>query len=143
GQLNQVFAFLEVPERSIVLSATAASPVVIKDESLLNLSAQIEDVLNASPTFPAFIESFGLPAQAAPLVANLFGLTYGQTRMANANDLLVLPSSSIIGTINTESVTFLMSQGLPQNLAGQFSAEGITLPLADKWVLIPSEQQEI
>lgn len=143
GQLNQVFAFLEVPERSIVFSATAASPVVIKDESLLNLSAQIEDVLNASPTFPAFIESFGLPAQAAPLVANLFGLTYGQTRMANANDLLVLPSSSIIGTINTESVTFLMSQGLPQNLAGQFSAEGITLPLADKWVLIPSEQQEI
>lgn len=143
GQLNQVFAFLEVPERSIVFSATAASPVVIKDESLLNLSAQIEDVLNASSTFPAFIESFGLPAQAAPLVANLFGLTYGQTRMANANDLLVLPSSSIIGTINTESVTFLMSQGLPQNLAGQFSAEGITLPLADKWVLIPSEQQEI
>src|SRR5690606_16288915 len=54
GQLNQVFAFLEVPERSIVFSATAASPVVIKDESLLNLSAQIEDVLNASPTFPAF-----------------------------------------------------------------------------------------
>jgi len=36
-----------------------------------------------------------------------------------------------------------MGLGLPQQLAGQFSAEGITLPLADKWVLIPSEQIEI
>ncbi|WP_100613518.1 SGNH/GDSL hydrolase family protein [Confluentibacter citreus] len=143
GQLNQVFTFLGVPERSIVFSTTDASPVIIKDETLVNLSAQIEGVLNASPTFPAFVQSFGLPAQAAPLVANLFGLTYGQTRMANANDLLVLPSSSVIGTINIDSVTFLMTQGLPQTLAGQFSAEGITLPLADKWVLIPSEQQEI
>lgn len=142
-QLNQVFAFLEVPERSIVFSTTAASSVVIVDESLADLSAQIEGVLNASSTFPAFVESFGLPTQAAPLVANLFGLTYGQTRMANANDLLVLPSSSIIGTINTDSVAFLMDQGLPQALAGQFSAEGITLPLSDKWVLIPNEQQEI
>lgn len=143
GQLNQVFAYLEVPERAIIFSATAASPVVIKDETLVDLSAQIEGVLNASPTFPAFVESFGLPAQAAPLVANLFGLTYGQTRMANENDLLVLSSSSIIGTVNTDSVAFLMSQGLPQALAGQFSVEGITLPLTDKWVLVPSEQQEI
>lgn len=143
GQLNQVFAFLEVPERAIVFSATAASPVIIKDETLVDLSAQIEGVLNASPTFPTFVESFGLPAQAAPLVANLFGLTYGQTRMANANDLLVLSSSSIIGTVNTDSVAFLMSEGLPQPLAGQFSVEGITLPLTDKWVLIPNEQLEI
>jgi len=143
GQLNQVFAFLGASNRAIVFSTTAASPVVIKDESLPNLSAQIESVLNASPTFPAFVQSFGLPAQAAPLVANLFGLTYGQVRMANINDLLVLSSSSVIGTVNTASVAFLMNQGLPQALAGQFSAEGITLPLADKWVLIPSEQEEI
>ena len=89
GQLNQVFAFLGVPERSIVFSETAASAVVIKDETLLDLSAQIAGVLNASPTFPAFVQSFGLPVQAAPLVANLFGLTYGQTRQATENDMLV------------------------------------------------------
>src|SRR5690606_30435166 len=90
-----------------------------------------------------FVQNFGLPVEAAPLVAKLFGITYGQTRMANANDLLVLPSSSIIGTINADSVAYLMNEGLPQSLAGLFSVEGITLPLADKWVLIPSEQQEI
>ena len=143
GQLNQVFAFLQVPERAIEFTTTAANEVVIRDETLPDLSVQIAGVLGASPTFPAFVESFGLPAQAAPLVAGLLGATYGQTREATADDLFVLPSSSIIGTVNTESVAALMAQGLPQALAGQFSVEGITLPLADKWVLLPSEQEEI
>jgi len=143
GQLNQVYAFLGVPERSIEFSTTAASEVVIRDETLTNLAVQIRDVLLGSPTFPEFVQSFGLPAQAAPLVATLLGNTYGQTREANENDLFVLPSSSIIGTVNTASVTALVTAGLPQQLAGQFSVEGISLPLADKWVLLPSEQEEI
>tara|TARA_R110001592_G_scaffold100968_3_gene285973 strand:+ start:2660 stop:4294 length:1635 start_codon:yes stop_codon:yes gene_type:complete len=143
GQLNQVYAFLGVPERAIVFSSTAASEVVIKDETLTDLSAQITGVLLQSPTFPTFVESFGLPAQAAPLVAGLLGSTYGQTREATAEDLFVLPSASVIGTVNMESVGALVLAGLPQTLAGQFSVEGISLPLADKWVLIPSEQEEI
>lgn len=142
GALNQIFTVID-PSRVIVFSETAASAVVINDESLTNISTQITGALNASPTFPAFIAQFGLPAQAAPLVANLLGVTYGQARQATANDLLVLPSSSIIGTVNMASVAALMAQGLPQQLAGQFSVEGVTLPLADKWVLIPSEQANI
>ncbi|HDZ05260.1 hypothetical protein LCGC14_0069010 [marine sediment metagenome] len=143
GQLNQVYAFLGVPERSIEFSTTAASEVVIRDETLTDLSAQIAGVLIASPTFPAFVQSFGLPVETAPLVAGLLGNTYGQTREATADDLFVLPSSAIIGTVNVESVGALMEAGLPQTLAGQFSVEGISLPLEDKWVLIPSEQAEI
>jgi len=143
GQLNQVYAFLGMPERSIVFSQTAARPVVIKDETLADRSAQIAGVLNASPTFPAFVQSFGLPAAAAPVVANLLGNVYGQTRQSNANDLLVLPSSSVIGTLNTNVAAFLETQGLPANLAAQFAVEGITNPLDDKWVLLPSEQAEI
>ncbi len=143
GQLNQVFAFLGVPERAIEFTTTAANEVIIKDETLPDLSAQIAGVLGASPTFPAFVASFGLPEQAAPLVAGLLGSTYGQTREATAEDLFVLPSSAVIGTVNTASVAALMAQGLPQALAGQFSVEGISLPLADKWVLLPSEQNEI
>ncbi|SEK89970.1 GDSL-like Lipase/Acylhydrolase [Maribacter orientalis] len=143
GQLNQVYAFLGVPERSIVFSSTAASEVVIRDETLPDLSTQIAGVLLQSPTFPVFVESFGLPAQAAPLVAGLLGSTYGQTREATAEDLFVLPSASVIGTVNTESAAALVLAGLPPALAGQFSVEGISLPLADKWVLLPSEQEEI
>ena len=149
GQINQVFAFLEgqgIPnatDRQIIFSEFGASAVVIQDESLANLSAQISAVLQGSPTFPAFVQSFGLPAEAAPLVANLLGSVYGQARQATPSDLLVLPVSSVIGTVNTNSVAFLVSQGLPQTLAGQFSVEGVSLPLEDKWVLLPSEQAEI
>jgi hypothetical protein len=150
GQLNQVYAYLQsvsainnAAERSIVFSTSAASAVVIKDETLTDISAQIAGVLSASPTFPAFVQSFGLPVQAAPLVANLLGSIYGQTRQATAADLLVLPSSSIIGTVNTTTYSYLINQGLPANLAGQFAVEGVTNPLADKWVLIPSEQLAI
>src|SRR5690606_9698751 len=78
GQLNQVYAYLQsvgainnAETRSIVFSTTAASAVVIHDESLTNISAEIAAVLSASPTFPAFVQSFGLPAAAAPIVAGL------------------------------------------------------------------------
>jgi len=143
GAINQIYDALGQPERAIVFSQSENSPVVIKDESLTDISAQISGALMASPTFPAFIAQFGLPAQAAPLVANLLGNTYGQTRQATAADLFVLPSSSVIGTVNTDYAAGLVAQGLPPALAGQFSAEGITKPLDDKWVLIPSEQSEI
>lgn len=142
GALNPIFNAVD-PNRAIIFSETEASAVVIRDESLDDISATIIGALNASPTFPAFIAQFGLPETAAPLVANLLGVTYGQTRQATAEDLLVLPSSSVIGTVNMESVASLMGQGLPQALAGQFSVEGVSLPLEDKWVLLPTEQDEI
>ncbi|WP_378179533.1 G-D-S-L family lipolytic protein [Aquimarina sp. SS2-1] len=50
-------------------------------------------------------------------------------RQATADDLLVLPSASFIGT---EAVP-----GNPQTV------NGVAIPLADKWVLTPEEQQEI
>ncbi len=143
GALNQVYVALGQPDRAIVFSETEASSVVIRDESLTDISAQITAALNASPTFPAFLAQFGLPPEAAPLVAALLGNTYGQTRQATAEDLFVLPSSSIIGEVNEDYAAILIGQGLPAALAGQFAVEGITLPLVDKWVLIPSEQAEI
>ena len=143
GAINQIYDALGQPERAIVFSETENSPVVIKDESLTDISAQITGALMASPTFPAFIGQFGLPPQAAPAVANLLGTTYGQTRQATASDLFVLPSSRVIGTVNSDYAAGLVAQGLPPTLAGQFSAEGITKPLDDKWVLIPSELAEI
>lgn len=143
GALNQIYAAIGQPNRSVVFSSTQTNAVVIKDESLANIAATITGALNANPNFPLFVQQLGLPAAAAPLVAQLLGSTYGQTRQATADDLLVLPSSSVIGTVNTNFMNFLMSQGLSQALAAQFSVEGVTFPLDDKWVLLPSEQQEI
>jgi lysophospholipase L1-like esterase len=142
GALNQIFQVLD-PSRVITFSETEANGVVIHDETLPDLSAQITGALAASPTFPAFLQSFGLSPESAPTVAALFGNAYGQARQANENDLLVLPSSSVIGTVNEASSNTLQGFQLSEAVANQFSTEGITLPLSDKWVLLPSEQQEI
>lgn len=50
-------------------------------------------------------------------------------RQATENDLLVLTSSNFIGT-----------QAVPGNPA---TVNGVAIPLADKWVLTPEEQEEI
>lgn len=143
GALNQIFVAINQPNRVIEFSTETSNALVIRDESLADISATITGALNANPTFPAFVQQFGLPAQAAPLVAQLLGNTYGQARQATEADLFVLPSSSIIATVNQTNMQNLMNQGLPATLAAQFSAEGVTLPLADRWVLTPDEQASI
>ena len=50
-------------------------------------------------------------------------------RQATAADLLVLPAASFIGTL-----------AVPGN---PLTVNGVAIPLADKWVLVPSEQEEI
>lgn len=146
GAINQIYVGAGEPERAIVFSETAASPVVIEDEKATDLTNAITTNLSASPTFVPFVESLGLPAAAAPLVAQLLGKQYGKARSATENDLLVLPSSAVIGKVNNAAAADLIAQSgglLPATLAGQFSAEGVTLPLEDKWVLTPEEQAEI
>ncbi len=143
GGINQVFTALGETDRIIEFSTQMANPLVIHDENLTDLSAQIAGALEQSPEFVALVQSFGLPESAVPQVAQLLGATYGQARQATGNDLFVLPSSSIIGNVNADRVAALVGQGIPQQLAGQFSAEGITLPLEDKWVLLPEEQEDI
>jgi hypothetical protein len=127
--LNQAFAYLGVPERSIVFNTSGKSAVVVYDETLTNMSTQLAAVLQAG----------GVPASTAMLLANQFG----QSRQATKDDLFVLPASSVIGTVNTQYYAALVGQGVPAATAGQLAVNGITYPLQDKWVLLPSEQSEI
>ena len=141
GALNQIFAVAD-SSRIITFSTTETNPVVIKDEDLADLSGAIAATLGPDPAFAAFIGQFGLPPADAPTVAGFLGATYGQARQATENDLLVLSSGSIIGQPN-EAVATALAMLLPPAVAGQFSVEGITLPLEDKWVLTPQEQTAI
>jgi len=129
AQLNGAFAFLGVPERSIVFSQSAASAVVVNDESLVNIGDQLTQVLIGG----------GLD----PLTAALFGQQYGQARQANSGDLLVLTSSSEIGQINERRFGELVGLGLPPEQAGQLSVNGVTFPMEDQYVLIPTERASI
>jgi hypothetical protein len=96
GMMTQAAADAEVAKRTINFAA-GQNAVVIEDEDLTNL-----ELLN-----PAFA-----------------GLK--QFRHATSADLLVLPSSSFIGTLAD-----------PNNPA---SVNGVGVALADKWVLTPEEQ---
>nr|MBX2829446.1 G-D-S-L family lipolytic protein [Flavobacteriaceae bacterium] len=127
--LNQAFAFLGVPERSIQFATNAASFVVIKDDSLVDLSAELTQVLISG----------GLDAPTA----TIFGLQYGQARQANADDLMVLTSAGVIGQLNTDRLAELLGLGLPEADAAQLSINGITFPMEDQWVLSTSEQASV
>ena len=127
--LNQAFAFLGVPERSVVFATDAASAVVIHDESLTNIAAQLAQVLQLG----------GLD----PLTAGLLASQYGQSRQATADDLLSLPSSSVIATLNEDYFNTLVGLGVDPATAGQLSINGLTFPMEDQWVLLPSEQMEV
>lgn len=127
--LNQAFAFLGVPERSITFSETAASAVVINDKSLTDLSAQLTQVLIGG----------GLDAATA----TLFGQQFGQARQANATDLLTFTSQTVIGELNAARFDQLTGAGLDPATAGQLSINGVTFPLEDQWVLVQDEQDRI
>ena len=127
--LNQAFAFLGVPERSVVFSETAASPIVIHDESLANITPQLAQVLVGG----------GLD----PLTAGLLATQYGQSRPANENDLVLLTASNLIGELNINYFNYLVQLGVPQEQAGQLAVNGITYPMQDTYVLLPHEKQEV
>lgn len=63
---------------------------------------------------------FNLPAQTATLL--------GQLRQTKENDLVVLTASSFIGTTVNDNPLLI---------------NGVSVPLADKWVLTPEEQEMI
>ncbi|MCL6268191.1 SGNH/GDSL hydrolase family protein [Flagellimonas myxillae] len=127
--LNLVFQALGVPERQFVFSESAASSIIIKDEDLLDLSAEITQALILN----------GVDAPTAGVT----GLLYGQARQSNADDMITLPSSTVIATLNEEAFAMLQNLGLPAETAGQLAVNGITYPMEDQWVLTPQEQEAV
>ena len=127
--LNQVFTAIGATDRIIVYSETEASPVLIRDEDLPNLSEVITGALQQG----------GVDAGTAAVL----GFLYGQSRQATEADLLVFTSQTVIATQNEEAFATLQALGLPAENAGQLAVNGITFPLEDQWVLTPQEQEAV
>ena len=123
GPLNAALTAFGAGDRIKLLSATTSNPLLIKDESLPNLSAQLT---------AAFTPSVG--AQTAAF----YGAVFGQARQATATDLILLPTQSVIGAAPTAS-----NSGLGMAPPSPLNKFGITFPLQDTHVLIPSEISEI
>lgn len=131
GPLKSALTYLGAGDRINLLSTTVANPVLIKDESITNLSAQLTAVL--TPTFTA-----SMGATAGAQTAAFYGAVYGQARQATAADLILLPTQSVIGTAPTAA-----NSGLGIAPSSPLDKFGITFPLQDAHVLIPAETAEI
>lgn len=123
GPLKSALTAFGAGDRINLLSTTVANPVLIRDESLTNLSAQLT---------AAFTPSLGATTAA------FYGAVFGQARQATATDLVLLPTQSVIGTAPTAS-----NSGLGIAPPSPLNKFGITFPLQDAHVLIPSEVAEI
>ncbi len=113
----------ESATRIALFSTGVGNKLLIKDESLVNLSSQLTAL---------FTPSMGA-TQAA-----FYGMVFGQARQAKATDLVLLPTQSVIGTAPTAA-----NSGLGFAPPAPLNKFGITYPLQDKHVLIPTELTEI
>jgi len=96
SEITQTIADAELAKRTVVYAA-GQNPVLIMDETLIDLTAINPQLVSMRP--------------------------------ATADDLIVLKAKSFIGT--------LAVAGNPATV------NGVAVPLADKWVLLPSEQAEV
>jgi len=123
GPLKQALTVFGAGDRINLLSATAANPLLIRDESLPNLSAQLT---------AAFTPTLG--AQTAAF----YGAVFGQARQTTSADLVLLTTQSAIGAAPTAA-----NSGLGIAPPAPLNSFGISYPLQDMHVLIPSEIAQI
>lgn len=116
GPVIQILTALGQPDRIAFVTPTANNRLLIKDESLVNLSAQLTGALVGA----------GVPAPQAGLMGSL----YGQARQATSADLILLTTRASIGQTQP---------GIP----APFNTIGVTYPLQDGAVLTASEVAEV
>lgn len=115
GPLKQALTAFSAGSRINLLSTTGGNPLLIKDESLTDLSAQL--TVAFTPTLGATTAAF-------------YGSVFGQARQATADDLVLLTTRGVIGTA-------------PAGVPAPLDKFGITYPLQDQHILIPSEKAAI
>lgn len=115
GPLKQALTAFGAGDRINLLSSTSSNPLLIKDTSLTNLSAQLT---------AAFTPSLGAPTAAA------FGQIFGQARQATAEDYVLLTTRSMIGATNTMAPS-------PVNIYG------ISYPLENQHILTATEASAV
>ncbi|CAM3817088.1 MULTISPECIES: G-D-S-L family lipolytic protein [Flavobacterium] len=99
-------------------AAGTKNPVLIRDEDLTDIGGTIQ----------AFAAGSGNPLLVSNAAA--LGALYGKARHTTANDLMILPSSSVIGQPSATGTA-------------PFNVNGVTLPLANRWVLTSNEKTKV
>ncbi|MCR4033173.1 MULTISPECIES: SGNH/GDSL hydrolase family protein [Flavobacterium] len=123
GPLHNALAFLGQGSRINLLATTGNNPLLIVDETLPDLSANLRAVLIGG----------GLDVPTATAMGQIFG----RARQALPTDLICLGASSRIGKVPTVAADGIASP------SPSLSQLGVTFPLPDRYVLLPSEVAEI
>ncbi|OUD36026.1 SGNH/GDSL hydrolase family protein [Flavobacterium sp. FPG59] len=123
GPLKQALTAFGAGSRIELLSTTAVNPLLIVDESLPNLSAQLT---------AAFTPTLG--AQTAAF----YGQVFGRARQATREDLIVLTAQSAIAAAPTA-----VNSGLGIAPPAPLNAFGVTYPMQDVHVLTKAEVAEV
>ncbi|MDY3363557.1 G-D-S-L family lipolytic protein [Riemerella anatipestifer] len=115
--VNQVLDAYKQGGRFVTLKE-GSNPLLIKDETLKDMSAEITAALSKA----------GIPVAQATVI----GKVLGQARHTTAEDLIPLSTRQVINT-------------KPSNpyAVAPFDKYGVTFPLEDQHVLIPSEKQAV
>jgi hypothetical protein len=121
--LHNALTFLGQGSRINVLSSTGNNPMLMNDETLTPLGPQLTQVLIGG----------GLDAQTA----GALGAIFGQARQTVPSDLICLSASSRIGRVASVSADGVASP------VPSLSQLGITFPLPDRYILLPTEVAEI
>ncbi|MCI9844398.1 SGNH/GDSL hydrolase family protein [Flavobacterium pectinovorum] len=121
--LHNALVFLGQGDRIKLLSTTGNNPMLMVDENLTDLSASLKAVLMGG----------GVDATTATVLGQVFG----KARQTLPTDLICLSASARIGKTPTVANDGIAS---PTPTLGQL---GITFPLPDRYVLLPSEVAEI
>lgn len=123
GPLRSALTFLGQGDRINLLSATDNNPMLMVDENLTDLSTSLTAVLVGG--------GLDLPTATA------LGQIFGRARQTKPTDLICLSASSRIGKAPSLELDGVVS---PSPTLAQL---GITFPLPDRYVLLPSEVSEI
>lgn len=115
GPLKQALTAFNSGDRINLLSSVTSNPLLIIDESLPNLSAQLT---------AAFTPTLGVAT------ATFYGQVFGQARQATKDDLVVLTAQTVIGAA-------------PAGIPAPLNRFGITYPMQDKDVLTKAEIAEV
>jgi lysophospholipase L1-like esterase len=115
GPLKLALTAFGAGSRIELLSTTTANPLLIVDESLPNLSAQLT---------AAFTPTLGLQT------ATFYGQVFGQARQATREDLVVLTAQTVIASA-------------PAGVPAPLNVFGVTFPMQDIHVLTKAEVAEV
>lgn len=103
--------------------AAGANFVTMQDDDLTDISAIVQ----------------GPPFNLDPITAGVLSTL----RQATASDIIPLTAAGVLGTQDQATFDLLTSLGIPAEQAAQQSINGVTVPLADQFVLSTTEQARI